>query len=259
MDHFLQPALYEVDTSTILTGWREAKDMLSPRSRLILSETATTGDGGCHYLSNSFAAGFFWVNNIGLVASLGFWQMFRQDLVGFSGVNEGSSYALAGDSGWVGAPSVSGVYHNRTVPLEPNPDFYTSILYKRLMGKRYLSVGLEGAAVGSGSKARLRAHATCARGAPDDIALAFINGDASDVEVALPLSLVAESRVEYRLSPGDAMGLTSRRMKLNGRLLSLGSDLGGESIVGKVTSLVFPAQSYGFFVLRGVAPSVCAQ
>jgi len=202
VDHFLQPALYENDTTTILSGWRETRNQLSPMSRLILSETATTGDGGCHYLSNSFAAGFFWVNNLGLIASLGFWQMFRQDLVGFSGINEGSSYALAGDSGWVGGPAVSGEYHNRTAPLEPNPDFYTSVLYKKLMGKRYLDVGLAGAMVGSGSKTRLRAHATCASGSPDDVAIAFINGDASSVAVSLPLSLVARSTVAYILTPG---------------------------------------------------------
>ena len=40
----------------------------------------------------------------GLTAEAGYWKAYRQDLVGFSGINGGSSYALAGPPGWVRAP-----------------------------------------------------------------------------------------------------------------------------------------------------------
>merc|ERR1719498_510601 len=93
-------------------------------TNLILSETATTSQGGCPNLSNTFVSGFYFISMLGMTSEMGFWQVYRQDLVGFSGIGGGSSYALAGASGWVGAPIVSGEYHNRTVPLEPNPDFY---------------------------------------------------------------------------------------------------------------------------------------
>lgn len=41
-----------------------------------------SGDGGCPTLSHSFAAGFFWLDQLGRTARLGFDRMFRQDLVG---------------------------------------------------------------------------------------------------------------------------------------------------------------------------------
>lgn len=40
------------------------------------------GDGGCPKLSHSFAAGFFWLDQLGRTARLGFDRVFRQDLVG---------------------------------------------------------------------------------------------------------------------------------------------------------------------------------
>lgn len=59
------------------------------------------GDGGCPGLSNSFAAGFFWVDQLGRAASLGYSRLFRQDLVGWSGQTTMSNYALTGPPGWV--------------------------------------------------------------------------------------------------------------------------------------------------------------
>ena len=48
------------------------------------------------------SSGFFWIDQLGLTANEGYWKVYRQDLVGFSGINGGSSYALAGPPGWVG-------------------------------------------------------------------------------------------------------------------------------------------------------------
>eukprot|EP01052_Picozoa_sp_SAG31_P027851 SAG31_NODE_2641_length_5326_cov_9.734647_1_plen_416_part_00 len=86
----------------VLHGWRNTQARRAPNARLILSETATSGDGGCVNMSNTFLSGFFWVDQLGLVSAAGYWKTYRQDLVGFSGINGGSSYALAGPPGWVG-------------------------------------------------------------------------------------------------------------------------------------------------------------
>jgi len=64
----------------ILSLWKTTQAKLSPRSRIILSETATTGDGGCPGLSNSYAAGFFWINQLGFVAKQGYWQVLPREL-----------------------------------------------------------------------------------------------------------------------------------------------------------------------------------
>ena len=91
LENLLNPAAWEEKMTSVLAGWRRVQLAVAPRSKLILSETATTGDGGCVNASNTFAAGFSWVHQLGLVSRLGYWHAYRQDLVGFSGIGGGSS------------------------------------------------------------------------------------------------------------------------------------------------------------------------
>jgi hypothetical protein len=60
-------------------------------------------------------------------------------------ISEGSSYALAGEPGWVGGPyNASFVDANRTAALHPNPDFFTSVLWNRKsrdrQGRQYIGL-----------------------------------------------------------------------------------------------------------------------
>ena len=163
---------------SVLMGWRRVQLARAPASKLILSETATTGDGGCVNISNTFLAGFFWVNQLGLVSAAGYWKAYRQDMVGFSGINGGSSYALAGPPGWVGSGTADSERPGPprtadgegsapplpawpTGPLQANPDYFTSLLWKAIMGPTVLNSSLAAAAAPAGPA---RVYASCSRG-----------------------------------------------------------------------------------------------
>ena len=249
-----------------LQAWRTAQLVAAPNAKIVLGETATTGDAGCPGLSNSFAAGFYWVDQLGRVAENGYWQVYRQDLVGFSGMNEGSSYALAGDPGWVDGP------------LTPNPDFFTSLLWKRLMGNRHLAVSLSvtrTAEVGTADDGGVRAFVTCARRQQQGgggVALAFLNPSVAAVTLDLQLSDsgIANGRADAEVEPlqremyvlttgaGDYETLSSRSMRLNGAAAVLTAD---SELLPKLADgqqpMVLPPYSYGFVVLPTAAATAC--
>eukprot|EP01050_Picozoa_sp_SAG11_P027588 SAG11_NODE_7046_length_1203_cov_1.676630_1_plen_146_part_01 len=127
------------------------------------------------------------VNQLGLVSEAGYHKAYRQDLIGFSGINGGSSYALAGPPGWVGrsrpareggggATEAPPVWP--TGPLRANPDYFTSLLWKALMGPTIIQSSLGAAAKPSGGA---RVYAACARAGLIDphlrvgISLAWVN------------------------------------------------------------------------------------
>lgn len=69
--NLLDPTSWEANFTKVLTGWRETQQRIAPTSRLILSESATTGDGGCVNMSNTFIAGFYWIAELAIVSRLG--------------------------------------------------------------------------------------------------------------------------------------------------------------------------------------------
>ena len=129
---FLSAALWEAELLPHVAAWQKTRRELAPAARLVLSETASTADGGCPGLSNRFIAGFYFVSALGALGDAGVSQVYRQDLVGFSGVNFGSSYALTGPAGWY-SRAASG-------PLTPHPDYFTALLWASLVDARRLRV-----------------------------------------------------------------------------------------------------------------------
>jgi hypothetical protein len=43
--------------------------------------TTSTPAGGCPEISNTYASGFWFVNQLGVVAGEGFWQLYRQNVI----------------------------------------------------------------------------------------------------------------------------------------------------------------------------------
>ena len=231
LENLLTPALYEQGLPdsgrpgmlAVLEGWRDAQLRHAPRSKIVLSETATTGDGGCVNLSNTFAAGFFWVDQLGLTAAAGYWKVYRQDLVGFSGIDGGSSYALAGPPGWVGGGAAGPQGPWPTGALVANPDFFTSVLWKRLMGPRVLWSSLSASAVprrpgrpegGGDADSGVRAYAACSHpgsGGGGGIAVAFLNPSAGLAVLQLPPTLAVAPRTAWVLSSGGSGAWTAVR------------------------------------------------
>lgn len=247
-----------------LYQWRLSKNSIIPNPKvdLILGETATTGGGGCPDLSNTYASGFWWIHTLGEVAALRYDQVYRQDMVGWSGISDESHYTLAGDPGW------SGAYVGDSAPasLEPNPDFYTSILWKQLMGSEVLDVKY----VERNSKKLYQGisiHAHCATDYAQNltsskaIVLAYSNTNDYDVDFGDEISGIESiPRMEYFLFTGDASGaLDSRSVRLNDQmdLLSIDSNLSGKYITDTSKGLVFPKMSYGFVILEAANAAAC--
>ena len=101
---FLDPSSWQ-RTPSILQEYANLRQELAPDAKLVLSETATTGDGGCPGLSNRFVAGFYFVDILGATGEIGVWQVYRQDFAGFSGINGGSSCNRDGPRTWDPRPT----------------------------------------------------------------------------------------------------------------------------------------------------------
>lgn len=255
IEDFLSPKVIFAPQAKLF-AWRHMQRSVVPGAELILGETATAGQGGCPDLSNSYAAGFWWVHTLGYVASLGYSRVFRQDLVGYSGIGDPSYYALAGEAGWTGAG-------DNPTTLVPNPDYYTSLLWKQLMGARVLSI------TNSRATPTLSLHCHCTVNAPGAITIAYSNVAKDFVDLGLffarnnsidymksddDVSVISTSpRTEYILTSGDG-DLTSRSMRLNGEVITMESSLEGQEASG---SLILPPISYGFIVLSDATAQAC--
>jgi hypothetical protein len=261
--------------------WRDTKNNFVGTKadsgiELILGETASAGTGGCSALSNSFAAGFWWVHTLGEVASLQYDQIYRQNLVGWSGIGDMSHYTLAGDPGWSGAYIKDATNASRPPKLIPpavltaNPDFYTSVLWKRIMSPIVLRVTLQNSAMLQG----VSMHFHCAAQRTDipsgAVAMSYANTRNRTVFVSLTatdtnsadgggeIEKLVVPRIEYFLRTGDLSGdLQSRFVRLNNANdpLSSSSPMDGHATSKGVLAL--PPLSYGFIVLQNSKAHAC--
>jgi len=215
----------------------------APHAALWLSETDSICHQGVYNDTNAYLNSVWLVNRLGSMAALGSPVMARQSLVGYN-------YSLLGN--W---------------PLEqisPNPDFFTTVLFRRLVGSAVISTtitpppltataaadtavtamladiaadrGSSGSDDLPGDRARAFAFCTCkgsgcgngdGNAAPDGaITLAFVNFGSVPAEFVVDLP---GARLDYILTPGGhgAAGpypFTSREIALNGRLLHMSPD-----------------------------------
>jgi heparanase 1 len=136
--------------------------------------------------------------------------------------------------------------------LEPNPDYYNSLLWKRLMGRRVLDLKVRG------NNPYLRAYAHCRRDVADGAVLLLINThETSPASVRLPDGTSTITR--YDLS---ASSLDSRSLELNGKTLSLESgklpELEGRERVPSSSRIEIPPLQYSFIELPGLSVAACS-
>jgi heparanase 1 len=113
------------------------RDKIAPSLPVWLGETGGAQCGGEPGASDRFASSLWWTDQLGLLASRGQSVVVRQTLVG-------SNYGLLDE---------------RT--LEPRPDYFASVLFKRLMGRAVLGVDRR---PGGDPFVRVYAHCTRDRG-----------------------------------------------------------------------------------------------
>jgi heparanase 1 len=203
-----------------------------------VGETAAAWHSGQYNTTNTFLSGFWYLDALSSVAAADQKAFCRQTLIG-------GNYEL--------------LDKNTT---EPYPDYYTALLFKRLMGQKILSVKVD-----STIQQWIRAYASCT--APDveeveegAVTLAFLNINNS-TSFNLTIANVSESmadREEFHLSTGEGGNLRSHTMKLNGNLLQLQDDklppLSGQIVSGSAPLTIQPL-TYGYAVLKNVNAHAC--
>jgi heparanase 1 len=211
--------------STVNTG--------APSASIWMGETGGAYNSGHPGVTDAFMSGFWYLDNMATLARYGHQAFCRQTLIG-------GNYGLL-----------------NTTTLEPNPDFYTALLWSRLMGEGVLDVSTD-----SDSPASLRAYAHCTRGAADGSVTLLLLNLANDTNFAvsphLGAGVASLQREEYHLT---ADSLHSRTMSLNGVLLKPGDDASipdlKPNVVKADSQLIMARQSYAFVVLRGRQSSAC--
>ncbi|HWO08211.1 MAG TPA: hypothetical protein VNN80_01985, partial [Polyangiaceae bacterium] len=203
------------------------RERYAPEAEVWLGETGNAQCGGEPGVSDRFVASLWWLDELGLAARQGQAVVIRQTLAG-------SDYGLLDDT------------------LQPRPDYFASLLWKRLMGARVLDVHASGDPF-------LRLYAHCAADAePGAVALLAINAHPGRA-ASFRLPGAPANALAYRLS---APSLDSREIELEGALLEApggvppelrGTELGVDAGVFHLA----PASAAIYVLGPGLAPA-CA-
>lgn len=192
---------------------------------LWLGEAGSSSGGGALNLSNTYAAGFLYLGRLGLASKHCHKIVIRQSLYG----------------GYYGM--IDPITH------KPLPDYWTSVLFKKLVGTISLKTHK--------TVQNVRIYAFCSRENKDDITILAINFDRNSAKFTLN-NYIEKDVEQYILTPGDN-NLQSKTVLLNGNVLTFKKDHSLSDIKGERTQQPFqlPKTSYGFFVLKNVQAKSC--
>jgi heparanase 1 len=208
------------------------KDRYFPSAQLWLGETGQAQFGGQRGLSDRFISGLWWLDELGIAAQTGQQVVVRQTLVG-------SDYGmLAQDT------------------LDPNPDYWNSVIWKKLMGRQVLEVEVPE----HPDTLRVYAHCTSPSAAeyqPGAITILALNVDPVRTQTfSLGLTNTTGASV-YGFSSPDPL---STRIDLNGAELALGRNDSVPELQGQLISSVAQSltpRTYAFYVLPNANAPAC--
>lgn len=204
--------------------WR---DRHAPGKPLWMGETGNAQCGGEPGVSDRFVASLWWLDQLGLLARHAHDVVVRQTLTG-------SDYGLLSEP-----------------ELEPRPDYWASVLWKRFMGVRVLDVASDDRLL------RVYAHCASVRAA----AAGSVTVLALNLDPHRPAVLALEEPVRaFVVDAPDAVG---RTVRLNGRPLAFRGANTSTTVLPRLETSgrrqvepTLPPISYGFFVIDGSA-SAC--
>ncbi|XP_027332714.1 heparanase-like protein 3 [Abrus precatorius] len=197
-EKILDPSYLDGEAST----FSSLKSILrSPRTsvKAWVGEAGGAYNSGHHLVSDAFVYSFWYLDQLGMSAIYDTKTYCRQSLIG-------GNYGLLNTSTFM-----------------PNPDYYSALLFHRLMGRRVLSTNFFGTK-------KIRAYAHCAKESKGITILLLNLDNSTTVQVRaalkfnkLPYRRVGEpSRREYHLTAKDR-DLHSQIMLLNGKILTVNS------------------------------------
>lgn len=197
------------------------RDRYEPGKPVWLSETAEAACGGNPW-SATFIDSFRYLNQLGTLARQGVQVVMHNTLAG-------SDYGLIDD-----------------VTLAPRPNYWSAVLWRKLMGARVLDAS-------ASQVPNLHLYAHCLRGQPGGVAVLAINAD----RVAARELVLPEAAKRFTLT---AAALLDTQVALNGSVLELLADgslpaLQGEPVPSGRHALA-PA-SISFFALPRAGNAQC--
>ncbi|XP_067658911.1 heparanase-like [Haliotis asinina] len=204
-----------------------------PNTPLWLGETSSFSGGGAPGLSDRYVAGFLWLDKLGIAARMGLKGVLRQSFYG-------GNYSLV-----------------EMNTFDPYPDYWLTLLYKRLIGYKVLSVQ-------TNSTNSFRVYAHCARQEslynykPGTVVIYIVNVNNYTTAVTFPQ--FRTNMDVFWFSP-EFQDLTSRNVTLNGKRLDYINytipEMPPERAYGG--SLQIPATTFGFVVFPDAGVDVCSQ
>ncbi|KAK7093360.1 heparanase-like [Littorina saxatilis] len=221
--HTMDGAAWMVGQALVQT---RSVDLLLP---VWLSETGSATNGGVQGMTDRFVSGFLWLDKLGVCARQGIETVIRHVFF-----------------------SPHEYYGILDKDLNPNPDFWLTVLYKRIV---------RGAVFNAGGRQDVRVYAACANTdnfKAGSLAVYMLNPNNYPVTFDLH-QFTHQPRFRYTLTAGDKDGLVSRYIALNGVKLQLVNDnlppLKPESAPRGVVTV--PAYSYTFLVFPEAEVSIC--
>ncbi|MGE0869000.1 MAG: hypothetical protein AB7P03_10565 [Kofleriaceae bacterium] len=203
-----------------------ARDQRSPQMPVWLGETGHAQCGGEPGLSDAFEASLWWVDELGLIARRGQPMVIRQTL-------SGGSYGLIDEAS-----------------LEPNPDYWATLLWRRVMGPHVLAA--------TTSDPTVRAYAHCTPGMSGAVTVVAINLDATQ-PAQISLNAGASSAAEVYVV--SAPSRDARIVTINGEQAVVGVDnvpVIPAATSGSAGSISVPPASFAFAVMTGAAAAACS-
>ncbi|XP_063435248.1 heparanase-like [Mytilus trossulus] len=200
-----------------------------------LGETSSAWGGGAAGLSDRYVAGFMWLDKLGISASLGVDVVVRQTFYG-------GNYGLID-----------------TKTSNPNPDFWLSYLYKKLVGRSVFNVTMEDKT----GYVRMYTHCTHTQRSdykPGSITVYGMNLRSEPTTIVFPQFKPDVKLHLYLMEPVGVDSLKSQTVALNGRTLTLNPDFSLPSMdYPEVVSsnFTFPQESFGFIVIPEANVAAC--
>ncbi|KAL1335137.1 hypothetical protein HN51_064074 [Arachis hypogaea] len=196
IERILDPSYLDGVASTF-SGLKNILQKSATKAKAWVGEAGGAYNSGHHLVSDAFVYSFWYLDQLGMSAVYDTRTYCRQSLVG-------GNYGLLNTSTFV-----------------PNPDYYSALLWHRLMGVRVLATSFYGTK-------KIRAYAHCAKQSKG-ITILLLNLDNSTsvhAKVDFTYSRTgATAREEYHLTAQER-DLHSQTTLLNGKVLTVNSATG---------------------------------
>ncbi|XP_018621717.1 inactive heparanase-2 [Scleropages formosus] len=245
VDDFLKTRLLDTLNEQITKVLKVVKTH-TPGKKVWLGGVGPAWAAGTSNLSDTYAAGFLWLNTLGMSAVQGIDVVLRHSFFDYG--------------------------YNQLVDqnFNPLPDYWLSLLFKRLVGPKVLAVHVAGLQrrprPGRVIRDKLRIYAHCTnfhnhnyvRGS---ITIYIINLHRSRKKIKLAGTLRNRTVHQYLLQPLGTDGLQARTVQLNGEPLVLLDDETFPDLKPRTLragrTIAMPPMAIGFYVIKNINAYAC--